>query len=75
MVDLVQQLDRPVAPETQFQVFRLRHAAAATAADDDPGVLLQDRGGLGPQVRVTADYRSNSLIVQAAPATWPRWPT
>ncbi|MCX7426748.1 MAG: hypothetical protein NTW96_14115 [Planctomycetia bacterium] len=66
VVDLVARLDQPVAPETQFQVFQLRHASAQTAETQIEG-FYEERGGLGAKVRVTADYRSNSLIVQAAP--------
>jgi len=29
--------------------------------------FYEDRGGLGPQVRVTADLRSNALLIQAGP--------
>jgi type II secretory pathway component GspD/PulD (secretin) len=64
-IGLIDRLDQPVDPESQFRVFPLKHAAAATAQS----TLLQvyaDRGGLGPVVRVTADVRSNSLIVQAS---------
>jgi general secretion pathway protein D len=66
VVDLVQKLDEPVAPETQFHVFPLRHAAAG-AAQTTVQDFYKDRGGLGPQVRVTADVRSNALLVQAGP--------
>lgn len=64
VLDLVKRLDRPVAPETQFRVFPLRHAAAATA-QAMVTEFFADRPGLGTRVRVTADFRSNSLIVQA----------
>ena len=64
--ELVRKLDQPVAPETQFRVFRLRHAAAATAQTTMQN-LFTKQTGLGPQVKVTADIRTNSLIVQAAP--------
>ena len=66
VVDLTGKLDQPVAPETQFRVFALRHAAAGTAQGTIQE-FYKDRGGLGPQVRVTADTRSNALLVQAAP--------
>ena len=66
VVDLIKQLDRPVEPETQFQVFRLEHAGAETARE-----MIEEfydkREGLGTKVLVTADYRTNSLIVQASP--------
>lgn len=65
-IDLIKRLDQPVPPETQFKVFALRHATAATAEN-----VVQDffasRGNLGTRARVTADVRSNSLVVQASP--------
>jgi len=71
VVGLIEQLDRPVAPGTQFRVFSLRHASATTAQytieqffadrEDEP------RTALGTRVHVVADYRSNALIVQAGP--------
>lgn len=63
---LIRKLDRPVAPETQLRVFRLRHAPAAGAMTTVQG-FFGNRTGLGPQVMVTADPRTNSLLVQAAP--------
>lgn len=66
VIDLIKRLDVPVPPESQFQVFRLRHAAATTVQTTVQG-FFTDRGGLSPQVRVTADSRSNALIVQASP--------
>ena len=63
---LVAELDQPVAPETQFRVFRLRHAVALQARAT-VGQFFQNRGGLGPAARVVADPRTNSLIVQASP--------
>ena len=65
--ELVRKLDQPVLPETQFRVFRLRHAAAAVAETTIQN-LSTKQTGLGPQVKVTVDVRTNSLIVQAARA-------
>ncbi|MBN2025049.1 MAG: hypothetical protein JW809_19890 [Pirellulales bacterium] len=66
VVDLIKRLDQPVAPETQFRVFALRHAPAENARAQIE-TFYEERGVLGTKVLVTADYRSNSLIVQAAP--------
>jgi len=66
VAELVRRLDEPVAPDTQFRVFHLRHAAAATVQT----TILEffaERGGLGPLVRSSIDARSNALIVQASP--------
>ena len=64
--ELITKLDQPVAPETQLQVFRLRHAPAA-AAQATVNEFFSGRTGLGPKVQVTADTRTNSLVVQASP--------
>ncbi len=66
VIDLVRKLDKPVAPDTQFQVFRLKHAAAATAQVTVQNFFVMQYG-LGTRVWAVADYRSNSLIVQASP--------
>jgi len=62
--DLVKRLDRPVPPESEFRVFRLRHAAAATA-QAMVTEFFASRAGLGTKVLVTADFRSNALVVRA----------
>jgi type II secretion system protein D len=66
VIDLAQQLDRPVRPETQFRIFRLRHAPADQVAQTVSS-FYEDRAGLGTRVRVSTDFRSNSLIVEASP--------
>ena len=66
VIDLIKRLDRPVEAEAQFRVFRLEHASAQTAAET-VREFYEERGGLGTQVRVTADFRSNSLIIEASP--------
>lgn len=63
---LALRLDEAVAPETQLEVFRLRHAAAA-GVESTITEFLDNRGGLGADVTVTADNRTNSLLVNAAP--------
>ena len=66
VVNLIQQLDRPVPPESQFRVFRLRYAPAETVQETIE-TFFEDREGLGARLRIIADFRSNSLIVQASP--------
>lgn len=79
---LISKLDQPVAPETQFEVFQLKHMSALDAAETlqnffvdrlnegQAGAQAQaiNRPGLGSRVNVVAEYRSNSLIVQAGPS-------
>ncbi len=64
--DLVARLDQPTLPGAQFQVFHLRYAAA-TAALATVQNFFVERGGLSPVIHVSADQRSNALIVQASP--------
>ncbi|MEX2120966.1 MAG: secretin N-terminal domain-containing protein [Pirellulales bacterium] len=75
VTDLLARLDQPVGPTGQFRLFRLRHAPASVAAQTitqffgeraAPG-QQPTAAGLAPRVAVTADFRTNSLIVQASP--------
>lgn len=66
VVELIGKLDQPVGPETQFEVFRLQRADAATLQTSLLS-FLQGREGLGTRVQVIADQHSNSLVVFAAP--------
>jgi general secretion pathway protein D len=69
--DLIMKLDKPAPPASQFKVFRLVHVSALDAETTIRGFFgggdTDPREGLGIQVQVLADYRSNSLIVQASP--------
>ena len=66
MKELIAKLDQPVAPESQIRVYRLRHAAV-TEAQRVLEDAFADPQGLGPAIDVTADMRTNSLIVRASP--------
>lgn len=66
MVELIEQLDSPVASQTQSFVFHLRHASA-NAVQKTLQTFFADRDGLGPVVQITVDARTNSLVVYAAP--------
>lgn len=63
---LITRLDESVEPQTQMKIFALKHASASQL-ENTVDQFLNDRGGLGPDVRITADDRTNSLIVNAAP--------
>lgn len=82
IVDLAEKLDQPVDPTTDFRVFRLKHAVATQVAatlgemyDVPTGAQGQQQasqargpeGALAPKLRVVADPRTNSIIVQARP--------
>jgi len=64
--DLITKLDRPVAPESQFRVFRLAHAPAGNVAETITQ-FYANREGLGPVATVAPDERSNAIIVSASP--------
>lgn len=64
--ELLVRLDQPVGPASQFEVFRLKHVAAATAQTTITN-FYANRTGLGTRVQVSADFRTNSLLVQASP--------
>lgn len=64
--ELIGKLDRPVPPDTTFNVIQLKHAAASQIQTQLQG-FFQSRGGLGPLIQSTVDNRTNALIVHAAP--------
>jgi len=73
-LDLIEKLDQPLDASSKLRVFRLDHASATDAElavrsffVDRPGQVEELRPGLGTRVRILADYRTNSLIVGAAP--------
>lgn len=76
--ELIEKLDQPVPVDSQFQVFRLKHAEAQTSrttvqefftarTTSGSGTGTTSGPGLAPRVQVTADLRTNSIIVQAPP--------
>ena len=64
--DLITKLDRPVSPQSQLRVFRLRHAPATEAATTIQE-FFDERPNLGTKLIISPDARTNSLIVHAAP--------
>lgn len=72
--ELIEKIDQPIEEASRLRVFRLQNASAVDAQDsiltffsNRPGIEDDVRVGLGPRVRISADYRTNSLIVSAAP--------
>ena len=63
---LVDKLDRPVDPEIELQVIPLRGASAVEAVETIRE-FYDERGGLGTRVTVSADPRTNALLVRANP--------
>jgi type II secretion system protein D len=66
VMKLANQLDQPVNPELEFQVFHLRYGYAATVARS-VSEFYKSPKALGTSVNVFADPRTNSIIVQARP--------
>jgi type II secretion system protein D len=66
VLTLVEELDQPVDPKTEVEVFRLRHAVASQVVTQLT-TFYQTRPGLGTTLRVIGDPRTNSVIVQARP--------
>jgi general secretion pathway protein D len=77
--ELIIKLDQPVAAESQFEVFQLKHISALDAQETISAFFVDRftqaqvgtqasglRPGLGTRVNVVADYRSNQLIIQAS---------
>lgn len=74
LLDLIAKIDQPVSESSRLRVFRLQNASAVDAEQaildfftDRPGSNDDIRPGIGPRVRVLADFRTNSLIISAAP--------
>ncbi|MDR1963364.1 MAG: hypothetical protein LBQ50_06265 [Planctomycetaceae bacterium] len=68
--ELIAKLDTPVAPESEFQIFRLKNASSDTLQTQIAQFYASRIGvnqGLETQVNVVSDARTNSLIVQANP--------
>lgn len=73
--ELAIELDQPIDPRNEFQVFALKHAIASQVVEtlntlypeEQQQGQQQPGGGLGARVRVVADVRTNSVIVQASP--------
>ena len=72
--ELIGKIDLPVAESSRLRVFRLQNASALDAEQtirdfftDRPGTGDDPRPGIGPRVRVLADFRTNSLIISASP--------
>lgn len=67
ILDLAEQLDQPVTPGTEAEVFYLRSAIASQVATQLEQ-FYEERPGLGTQIRIVADVRTNSVIVNASPS-------
>ena len=81
ILDVIAKLDTPLDPNSQLRVFKLVNSSAVdaestigkvfgtttTGAQGAGGAAGTTSTGLVPRVKAIADYRTNSLIVQASP--------
>lgn len=63
---LIAKLDQPVSPESQFEVFQLRHAIASDVQKQLQS-FFQGRVGLAPIIQSMVDNRTNAVVVHAPP--------
>ena len=66
ITDLIHKLDQPVAANTQFEVYRPTNADAGSLQAALDG-FFKNRDGLGTNVQVITDERSNSVVAFGAP--------
>lgn len=66
ILQLATELDQPVDPTHEVELVRLRHAIASTVVETLED-FYEEQIGLGTRVKVAADVRTNSIIVQARP--------
>ena len=64
ILELAEELDRPVDPLTEFQVFHLK-TAIASQVEELITKFYAERKALGAKILVTSDGRSNAVIVRA----------
>lgn len=75
MKTLIQLFDKPVADgDGTYRVVRLKYASVDEIADLLTSTFITPQttgtGGFAPRIRVFADIRTNSLVVQASPNDW-----
>jgi general secretion pathway protein D len=67
ILELAKELDQPLAPDFEFEVFALKSAIASQVVTALQS-FYAERPGLGTNVRSIADVRTNSVIVQGRPS-------
>jgi general secretion pathway protein D len=63
---LIDELDKPINPDTNFMVFPLKHTIAQQVQTMLEG-FYEERGGLDTRAKIVTDVRTNSLIILARP--------
>ena len=67
ILELAKELDKPLAPDFEFEVFALKSAIASQVVTALT-TFYAERTGLGTNIRAIADVRTNSVIVQGRPS-------
>ncbi len=69
ILELADELDQPIDPSHEVEVFRLKHAVAANVVELLEGFYDEEdeNRGLRARLKVAADSRTNSIIIQARP--------
>jgi general secretion pathway protein D len=67
ILELAKELDKPLAPDFEFQVFQLKSAIASQVVTALTS-FYSERPGLGTSIRAIADTRTNSVVVQGRPS-------
>ena len=67
ILQLADELDQPINPDHQVKIFRLKHAVSSSVVTMLNEFYGEEPVGLGTRIRVTADPRTNSVVVQARP--------
>ncbi|MFM7057384.1 MAG: secretin N-terminal domain-containing protein [Planctomycetota bacterium] len=66
ILELAEELDKPLSPDLEFEVFPLKSAIASQVVTSLTE-FYAERPGLGTSLRTFADVRTNSVVVQARP--------
>lgn len=66
ILQLAAELDQPIDPSHEVELVRLRHAVASTVVETLQE-FYEEQQGLGTRLKVAADVRTNSIIIQARP--------
>jgi len=67
VLQLADELDQAIDPTHEVQIFRLKHAVASSVVEMLTAFYTQPPVGLGTRLKVAADPRTNSVVVQANP--------
>ena len=67
ILELIENLDKPVNPTYEFEVFQLKNAIASQVVTSLES-FYEEPTGLSTRIRAVADVRTNSVIVQARPS-------